>query len=223
MTNPTPDSKKVKCSGCGECTAKYSTGDECVNSGNQCSCHSIIGQQIKENLESMKNGLVFQLPVEKHDCLEDIYGNCYRCGKSMLSIPSHPATAPVEGWEKRFDKEFDGIIINDDINPAYIQNIRGDEEDEMYSLDSYLDNIKSFISRLLASERTRIGEEVEGEIMKEVKRIEEKACLLADYSEYDEVNMSKHLQTFVRYVVQNLCDTRKNLLSLLSDAKKKIL
>lgn len=50
-------------------------------------------------------------PIEEHKCEEDIYGNCYTCGKNML-LPTQNIE-DKEFWRK-FDAELANIVFNQD-------------------------------------------------------------------------------------------------------------
>ena len=76
------------------------------------------------------------------DCEEDIYGNCYHCGRYMLSVEND-----LVDWEKELTEQIDK-------NPDFV----------FYDFDGGLGkDLISFISNLLSSNTERVKKIIESE------------------------------------------------------------
>lgn len=76
--------------------------------------------------------------------------------------------------------------------------------------------VKAFIARQIVEAERRTKERIAVQFQQRIKAYEVKACEVANYPRYDEVNMATRLPSEVSRVVITLMDTRRDLLAILT-------
>lgn len=125
MNNMSTKTSKEKCDHTGKplkfCNKDSCDGVEFVHKYHCGRCNEAIPEPVSEGKEC--------------DCKEDLNGECYYCGRNMLTPPSNALRS--EEWEEDFDQQFLQEVILD-------QEVR-----------TVVKGIKLFITKLLTSERQR--------------------------------------------------------------------
>jgi hypothetical protein len=155
-----------------------------------------------------------ELLKEREECDCHLHENqvCDICQK-VTGEKKDVVVEETEDWVKSFRRM---IAENDDKNSNSGEKIL----DLMpFKGDIYFDGIETekFISNLLSHSK----EEVRKEIEKLIKRHKDKACIIADSSEYDEVNMAKFVENpLIRHLVFQHIDSVRELEACLSIINK---
>lgn len=113
-------------------------------------------------------------------------------------------------WQERFDEKF-----------KIFEQVSANEADVTFAVEEDRERVKYFIAQILEEEKERLVEIILDKLLKLEARHKEKACIIANSNEYDEINMARFIENpLVRVIAFNHIDFVRELRDIINLIKK---